>query len=358
MADEESAGEKTHEPTGKKLEEAREKGNVPKSQDLFGLVSLAVGVGMVLVFQGLIGRRIMVYTQMIYDEIPNNNYSHTEFFELLYQGLMAIAKVILPILISLAVVSVVLGMIQMRFIIPKEPIKFNWKTLDPISGIKRKFLSIEPLVEMAKGLLKLVLLGFLVWEAISDRLFELPSLINATPSEQILFVTDLAYAIFWRALIVGVLAYILDYAYSWYKIRQELMMTHQEIKDEYKDSEGDPLLKGKRKQRQYEIAMGTFMQKVPESDVVLTNPTHFAVALRYRKEEAEAPVLLVKGVDFLAFRIRSIAKSHDILIVENPPLARALYYNAKEGQMIPPEFYSAVAEILAMVYRKRYRSLL
>ena len=135
-------------------------------------------------------------------------------------------------------------------------------------------------------------------------------------------------------------------------------MTHQEVKDEHKDAEGDPLLKGKRKQRQYEIAMGVFMQKVPESDVVLTNPTHFAVALRYRKEEAEAPIVMAKGVDFLAFRIRDIAKSHDIVIVENPPLARALYYSSKEGQMIPPEFYSAVAEILAMVYRKRYRTLL
>jgi flagellar biosynthetic protein FlhB len=255
-------------------------------------------------------------------------------------------------LCSIWVAVVVVALIQTRFIIPKEPIKFNWETLNPIDGVKKKFFSAQPLVELVKGLLKLILLGWLVWMGIGEEVAKLPALISASPTEQISKVTELAMIIFIRAMIVGVFVFLIDYSYSWYQIQNQMMMTHQEVKDEMKQTEGDPLFKSRRRQRQYDIAMGTLKQ-VPDADLILTNPTHFAVAIRYRRDEQEAPVVLAKGVDFMAFRIRDIAKENNIIVMENPPLARALYFKSTAGQMIPPEFYAAVAEILAIVYRRR-----
>ena len=351
MADDEG-GEKTHEPTAKRQDEFREKGSVPKSQDLLGVTSLAVGIGYLLIFQSYIGNQVIRFTQRLYATLSQNDFTSDHATEFLLGGLYAVVAISFPLLCLLWGALVVVGLIQSRFIIPKEPIKFNWETLDPIQGAKKKFLSAQPFVELLKGLLKLILLGWLVWMAIGDELMQLPALIHASPSQQIGKVSDLASSIFIRAMIVGILVFLIDYSYNWYQIQQQMMMTHQEVKDEMKQTEGDPIFKSARRQRQYDIAMGN-LKRVPEADLILTNPTHFAVAIRYRRDEAEAPVVLSKGVDFMAFRIRDMAKQHKITIVENPPLARALYFKCTVGQMIPPEFYAAVAEVLAAVYRRR-----
>ncbi|MAA80173.1 MAG: flagellar biosynthesis protein FlhB [Deltaproteobacteria bacterium] len=351
MADDEG-GEKTHEPTAKRQQEFREKGNVPKSQDLYGVVTLAIGIGYLLAFQSFIGNQVVRFTQRLYGTLDQNAFTITDAWGLLLNALYTIAAIVLPMLCSIWMFLVVAGLIQSRFIIPKEPIKFQWETLNPIDGIKKKFFSAQPLVELLKGILKLVLLGWLVWMGIGEEVAMLPSLIHASPEEQIMKVTELATTIFIRAMIVGILVFLIDYSYQWYQTQQQMMMTHQEVKDEMKQTEGDPLFKSKRRQRQYDIAMGN-LKKVPEADLILTNPTHFAVAIRYRRDEAEAPIVLAKGLDFMAFRIREIAQQNKIMVVENPPLARALYFKSTVGQMIPPEFYGAVAEILAAVYRRR-----
>lgn len=349
---EEEGGEKTHEPTSKRIQEFREKGSVPKSQDLLGVTTLAVGIGYLLAFQSFIGNQFMRFTQRLYSTLDQNVFSLTDAWELLFGALFIVASVTLPMLCSIWGAVVVVGLIQTRFIIPKEPIKFNWETLDLVQGVKKKFFSAQPLVELVKGLLKLILLGWLVWMGIGEEVAKLPALISASPTEQISKVTELALIIFVRAMIVGVFVFLIDYSYSWYQLQNQMMMTHQEVRDEMKQTEGDPLFKSRRRQRQYDIAMGTLKQ-VPEADLILTNPTHFAVAIRYRRDEGEAPMVLAKGVDFMAFRIRDIAKENNIIIMENPPLARALYFKSTVGQMIPPEFYAAVAEILAIVYRRR-----
>ena len=351
MANDEG-GEKTHEPTAKRQQEFREKGNVPKSQDLYGVVTLAIGIGYLLAFQSFIGNQVIRFTQRLYGTLDQNAFTITDAWGLLLTALYTISAIILPMLCSIWAFLVLAGLIQSRFIIPKEPIKFQWETLNPIDGIKKKFFSAQPFVELLKGVLKLVLLGWLVWMGIGEEVAMLPALIHASPEEQIMKVTELATIIFIRAMVVGILVFLIDYSYQWYQTQQQMMMTHQEVKDEMKQTEGDPLFKGKRRQRQYDIAMGN-LKKVPEADLILTNPTHFAVAIRYRRDEAEAPVVLAKGLDFMAFRIREIAQQNKIMIVENPPLARALYFKSTVGQMIPPEFYGAVAEILAAVYRRR-----
>ena len=352
MADDEG-GEKTHEPTAKKQQEFRDKGNIPRSQDLFGVMTLAVGIPYLLVRQDLIGSQIMQFTQRLYGTLDQTDINQTQFLFLIQECLEVVVSVTMPLLCALWLGIVVAGLIQSRFIIPKEPIKINWETLNPIDGIKKKFFSWQPVIELVKGVLKLFLLVWLVWLGVKDEIVGLPSLINASPSEQIIKVTEIAEIIFWRALVLGIFVFLIDYAYNWWDNRQQMMMTHQEVKDEFKDAEGNPQFKSVRIQRQYDLAMG-HIQNVANADVVLTNPTHFAVALRYRRDEAEAPIVIAKGVDFLAFRIRDAARMNNITVIENPPLARGLYFKSTVGQMIPPEFYAAVAEILAAVYRRRF----
>ena len=349
---EDDGGEKTHEPTAKRQQDFRDEGNIPKSQDLYGIVTLGVGVGYLFIFQDLIGNQFTRFTQRLYMTLSDINVSQSDFDYILKECLYVVSMVSLPMLGAIWLGLVVAGLIQSRFIIPKEPIKINWETLDIIKGAKKKFFSSQPLIELFKGLLKLFLLGWLVWTGIREEIMTLPALIHASPVDQIEKVTIITFIIFVRAMVVGILVFLIDYAYQWWQNREQMMMTFQEVKDEQKQTEGDPLFKGLRRQRQYDIAMGN-IQRVPDADLVLTNPTHFAVAIRYRRDEAEAPVVIAKGVDFLAFRIRDMAKQNNITIVENPPLARALYFKSKVGQMIPPEFYAAVAEILAAVYRRR-----
>ena len=218
-------------------------------------------------------------------------------------------------------------------------------TLDKLNLLKQQ--------RMSPVLLLTLQLGYLVYLAFYDRIELIPNLIWADPSELPDVFFEFLLIVFWRALIVAVLISIIDYSYQYYKTEESLKMSVQDIKDEQKNIEGDPKFKGYRMKRQREIAMNTIKQAIPKADVVVTNPTHFAVALRYRREEGDAPIVLAKGVDFLAHKIREIANENNVPLVENAPLARGLYYKTREGQMIAPEFFTAVAEILAAIYRRK-----
>lgn len=353
MADDQDSGEKTHEPTGRRRQQFREQGQVPRSQDLLGLTVLFIGMGSVLMLGPSIADRIVEYTTIMYSMIADSHFDAGTVALISNLTLWTIWDVVALPMFYIWLGVIIVGLIQGQFIIPKEPLKFAPEKLDPVDGFKQKFLSSQPLVELVKGLLKLFLLGWVVWLGISDKISLLPAMINASPTELPMTFSMFATIVFWRAIAVGVLLVVLDYSYQWYQIRQKMMMTRQEVKEEMKSSEGDPQFKSLRRQRQYEIAMGQAIKNVPDADVVVTNPTHFAVAIRYRREDADAPVVLARGVDFLALRIRELATSNDVPIVENPPLARGLYYKTKVGQQIPPEFYSAVAEVLAAIYRRR-----
>ena len=357
MAEEESSGEKSQEPTARRRQQFRDKGQVPRSQDLIGLTVLIIGFGGVLVMGVGMGTRIMEYFLLIYSGIELNSLDSSSFQVLITATLNVMWDVLSLFLFYVWLGAVVVGLIQGRFIIPKEPIKFSPDKLDPVSGFKQKFLSSQPLMELFKGVMKLFFLAYVVWSGVKERILLLPALINADPSELPLAFIELATIVFWRAISVGIVIVVLDYFYQWWQLRQQMMMTMEEVKEEMKSTEGDPKFKSMRRQRQYDIAMGVALKQVPDADVVVTNPTHFAVALKYKREEADAPIVIARGVDFLAFRIREIANANDVAIVENPALARGLYYKTKEGQMIPPEFYSAVAEVLAAVYRRRNKRI-
>ena len=345
--------EKTEDPTAKKRSDAANKGQVPKSQEITAFVSILVGFSTLFITAPYMASILIDYFFDLYTSIPEKDFNLSNFNSLLIITLIVVTKMMAWVMGILLVFSVLIGYVQNRFIIPEESLKFDLNKLNVVEGFKSKFFSLNPVMEMVKGVLKLIFLGYLVYLAFYDRIAIIPNLIWADPSQLPSVFLEFIMIVFWRALIVAVILSVIDYSYQYYKTEEGLKMSVQDIKDENKSMEGDPKFKGYRMKRQREIAMNTIKQSVPKADVVVTYPTHFAVALRYRKEEADAPIVLAKGVDFLAHKIRDIAQENDVAIVENAPLARGLYYKTREGQMIAPEFFTAVAEILATIYKRR-----
>lgn len=237
----------------------------------------------------------------------------------------------------------------MKWKVTTKPLQPKFNKLNPIKGFSRIF-SANSLVELLKSIAKLGIIGYVVYSYIKDHLSEIYILYDLTLNRAIGLIGDIVIDVGIRIAAVYMVLAFLDFVYQKWKFKQDMMMTKQEVKDEYKNQEGDPQIKGKQKQRMREASMRRMMQQLPEADVVITNPTHYAVAVKYDPDKYDAPYVLAKGQDYLAQRIKEIAKENDVEIVENKPLARMLYANVEIGGLIPPELYQAVAEVLAFVY--------
>ncbi len=357
MAEQDDA-DKTEEPSEKKLREAREKGQFAKSREFSPLSVLAVGYAGFLTIGPDLARAQQDFAKNTFRWTGAVSENPTSALHQMSANAMQHLWDILGIpMILLWVFVVVLNLAHNRFVLPKEALKFDIKKIDPISNAKEKFFSLNPLVEMFKSLLKLGLLGYIVWRIVGSQWTTFPTLLWTTPQQALVLLHDTTWDIFWGCIPIIVVIAILDFGYQWYDNRKKQMMSRQELKDEMKNTEGNPEVKAQQRKLAHQRLMATINQKVPKADVVVVNPTHFSVALRYNKTEADAPVVVAKGVDFLALRIRLLADQHDIPIVENPPLARGLYFQTKEGQQIPPDFYAAVADVLAMIYRRRNQQI-
>ena len=354
---EQDDGDKTEEPSAKKLRESMEKGQFAKSREFAPLSVLVVGYAGFLTLSpswGIDHQNFAINMFRWTGEVSHNpqstlHHMSADIMQHLW-NIMGIPFVLLWVLV------VFLNLAHHRFVIPKEALKFDIKKIDPISNAKEKFFSFNPLVELFKSLLKLGLLGYIVWRIVGKQWTTFPTLLWTTPSRSLQMLHETVWDIFWGCIPMVIFIAILDFGYQWYDNRKKLMMSRQELKDEMKNTDGNPEVKMQQRKRAYEMLSSKVNQQVPQADVVVVNPTHFSVALRYDKSEADAPIVVAKGVDFLALRIRLLADQHDIPIVENPPLARGLYFQTKEGQQIPPDFYAAVAEVLAMIYRRRNQS--
>ncbi len=348
-------GEKTEEPTSKKLEDARKEGQVAKSQEICNAVSL-IAIFLTLRFAGLgIGERFLENFKYVYSVIPD--YTKLIRGEIVlndYTGLLRIMiirllLIILPIFVIGVIVAFGTNMAQIKWMVTTKPLQPKLNKLSPMSGLKRMF-STKKLVDLAMSIAKLVVIFGVVWNYIKDK-FALVGLmydmsIGTAVSEICQAVLDLGL----RISIIYLLVAVLDLIYQRRKFHKDMMMTKQEVKDEYKNSEGDPQIKGKIRQKMQEASRRRMIQSVPEADVVITNPTHYAVALKYDSIVADAPVVIAKGQDFLAQKIKDEAREAGVEIVENKPLARMIYHNVDLGGKIPPELYQAVAEVLAFVY--------
>ena len=348
-------GEKTEEPTGKKLNDARKEGQVAKSKEIanaFGILALFI---ILKVYVGTIGTRFIESFHVVYGQIPelvkmyNGNLSVASLQVLLRSMMLRLLTIIAPVLLIGVMVAVICDIVQVKWRPTTKPIKPKFSKLSPVKGFARIF-SPNSLVELLKSLLKLVVIGYVVYSYLKGRVGQIFLLYDITLNQAIGLIGEIAIDLGIRIAMVYMVIAFLDFWYQKWKFRLDMKMTKQEVKDEYKNQEGDPQVKAKQKQRMREASMRRMMSQLPEADVVITNPTHYAVAVKYDPEKYDAPYVLAKGEDYLAQKIKDVAREHEIEIVENKPLARMLYANVEIGGLIPPELYQAVAEVLAFVY--------
>ena len=342
-------GEKTEKATPKKRRDERKKGHVMMSKDVVSVASLAASV---LVLRLTLSSameeiaRFMTYCfALIADRaiipIPR---------ELLLQGAAVVAKATGPLFAATILLTVTATMAQTQLLVAFEAIKPKFSKLNPISGFKNLF-SLKSLVEMLKNLFKISILLYLVYTSLRDLLMVVERYLYADLEGACHHLLNAIFIMLMKVVLAFVILAAADYIYQWWSFERDMRMSKQEIKEEFKQTEGDPQIKCLIKQLQRQMEQNRMMAQVPGADVVVRNPTHVAVALRYHPGEDAAPVVLAKGLDFLALKIVEVAEENNILVIENRPVARALYAQAELNRMIPPELYEAVADIMVYLYK-------
>lgn len=349
-------GEKTEPATAKKLQDSRKQGQVAKSKDIIMAVSLMSLFIIIKVYAGSMGQELMGFFREMYNTFELqindsfNGYPMELATESINTAVLRLIVILLPILIVGVIIAIIGNITQQKWMVTAEPMKPKFSKLSPISGFKRIF-SVKQLFELLKSIVMMIVIAVVVYITIKDKYGILLTFYNITLYQALALIGDLIVDLGIRVSAVFLVIGFVDLFYQRFKFKQDTMMTKQEVKDEYKNAEGDPQIKGQIKRRMQEISRRRMMQQLPEADVVITNPTHFAVALKYEPNSGMAPVVIAKGADYLAFQIKDKAREYNIEIVENKPLARILYANVDIGMEIPPELYQAVAEILAMVLK-------
>lgn len=344
------AGEKTEKATPKKRQDSRKKGQVAKSQDVnTALVLLAVFSLLYLTGEFMLEGFLDLLYHSFY-EFMLMDVNEQNIINIFIQLMEKVAVILSPILIAAIIAGLIANYMQVGVLFSTESIQFKLEKINPISGFKRIF-SLRSIVELLKSILKISFIGIVVFTTLWVNLEELLLLSKKNVADILITLAKLTGQMGLFASGALLFLALLDYLYQKYDYEKNIRMSKQDIKDEYKNMEGDPLIKSKIKQRQREMAMRRMMQEVPTADVVITNPTHFAICLKYDEDKYDAPFVVAKGVDFVAQKIKLIAKENDVVMVENRPLARSLYGQVEIGDVVPEEFYKTVAEILAYVYR-------
>ena len=352
MAESESGADKSEEPTEKRLRESREKGQVARSRELNTLAVMLAGTGGLLATGGELGSALLRVMQASFDLPREVLWNEQSMGLLLMASLQTALQAMLPLFVYLLIASLVGPIALGGWLFSAEALQPKFSRLNPAAGLKRMF-SVKALVELVKALGKFVmilLVGLAVLSADRDALL---AMAHEPMESAILHSVQVAG---WSALWMScglILIAAIDVPFQLWDNRQKLMMTKQEIRDEYKDSEGKPEVKQRIRQMQREMAERRMMAAIPQADVVITNPTHFAVALKYDPSKGSAPVLLAKGGDFMALKIREIAQEHKVMVLESPGLARAVFFSTELDHEIPAGLYLAVAQVLAYVYQLR-----
>lgn len=351
-------GEKTEPATAKKLSDARDEGKVAKSQELNSAAMLIALFMLLRIFVSFLGEGFVGVFQWSYKLIPEVVQSERSgmtvhgISAIINQVLVNMLELMAPFLLGGFVVAIVISIVQVGWKVSTKPMEPKLDKFNPVNGFKRIF-SKDSLFNLFKSILKIALIFYVAYTCIKDQqnnlfiLYEIPLKQAISLIGNIIIDTGLRISLVY--LVVG----IADYAYQKFRFKEDMKMTKQEVKEEYKNTEGDPQIKGQQRQRMREASQRRMMQDVPKADVVITNPTHISVAIRYDSEQESAPTVLAKGEDYLAMKIREAAKENNVPIMENKPLARAIYATVDIGEQIPPELYQAVAEILAVVYNNR-----
>lgn len=348
------AGEKTEKATPKKRQDARRKGQVAQSLEVPGSLVLLGTLCSLLVFGSFYRERIFALFGDVLQNRLTMEVTPDNVLRLLGGYTVQLLLLLAPIFAVALVVAIATNFAQFGPLFTLELIRPNFNRLNPIRGLRNIF-SLRSVVEFLKSAFKLLAVALVVYSVLWSERRRFLSLAHVSVLDIFAYAVDLTVRL---ALLVAGLLFVLaiaDYGYQKYEYEKSLRMSKQDIKDEFKHQEGDPLVKSRIRERQRRMAMSRMMQEVPKADVVITNPTHYAVALRYDGATMEAPQVVAKGVDYLAIRIREVARAHDVVIMENRPLARTLYERTEIGDTIPADLYHAVAEVLAYVYRLKGR---
>ena len=343
-----AGGEKTEEPTAKKRADARKKGQVGRSQELNTAFVLLVGFFSLKFLWDSIYLSIASYTTYVFSNL--NQSVDTENIIHIFIGIIVVlAKTAFPIMFAIMLIGLAINFFQVGLNFNTESIEFKLDKLNPINGFGRIF-SKRSLVELAKSFFKILVIGFFLYRFIHEQILAMPQFMFFDLTTSLALVAEIIFQMAFIVIGVIMIMALMDYGYQKWQTTQDLKMTKQEVKDEMKQSEGDPQIKGKIRQKQRQMAMARMMKEVPKADVIITNPTHYAIALSYQ-QGMSAPLVVAKGQDLVAQRIKEIAREARVPIVENKPLARAIYAAVQIGDAIPQELYQAVAEVLAYVYR-------
>jgi len=353
-------GDKTEKATPKKLDDARKEGRVARSSDLINGFMLLLMFFVLKLFGGIMANLFLDSFVKYYNkasDISMEVFDVKQAVNLSNEIVIDIVIASLPVLIGSFVVALVGNIVQVGWKVTGKPLKPKLDRLNPIGGFKRMF-SQEKVVELIKSILKVLAIALVAYNEVKDRWKFILNLYDFEFMQAVLNIFDIVLDVGIKISVIFVIIGLADFGYQKWKHLHDLRMSKQEVKDEMKQSEGDPQIKGQIRQKMREGARRRMMQDLPKADVVITNPTHFAVAVKYDKETAEAPYVLAKGADYVAANIKEIAKQNNIEIAENKPLARMLYYNVEIGDQIPPELYQMVAEVLAYVYSVKNKEIL
>ncbi|MGI5962448.1 MAG: flagellar biosynthesis protein FlhB [Lawsonibacter sp.] len=343
---------KTEKATPKKRRDERKKGNIFFSNDAVSVAVLLASFGVIrLTAPGMVEQLARFFRYCM-------NLASTGFQQpgievgdgLLLEMFLVFLKAAGPILAVCVISGIAVTFFQTKLLVSGESLKPKWSRLNPIQGIKRLF-SLRSVVEALKGLLKITLLLYLIYRFISGLVDVFTRYLYTDLVSACVHLFQESFTLVLQVMLAYLVLAGADIFYQWWDYERQIKMSKQEIKEEFKQMEGDPQIKGKIKEMQRRMAQSRMMQQVPSADVVIRNPTHFAVALRYRPDQDSAPIVLAKGQDSLALRIVKVAEEHHVAVIENVPLARALYASAELNREIPPEFYNAVAEVLVYLYR-------
>jgi len=352
----EDLGEKTEDPTPKRKTEAREQGDVAKSQEMTSAAILVMALVSLLIFGGAIARGMhALMLRSLEPDAIGGNIAAGAMSPIIALSFWQSVRMLAPLMLLIAAAVLAVEMAQVGLMATLKPLQPKFSRLDPIKGAKR-FIDKKKLVKGGLDVVKFVLIFSIIGAVLTARAPRIAALPMLTSRGSVLVIGQILLEVALWLLLVMLLIGIIDLAFQRWRHKEQLKMTKQEVKDERKSSEGDPEVKQRRFSLYQKLVLQQLQSTVPKADVVVTNPTHYAVALRYDSKTMRAPRVVAKGADHLAIRIRLLAAGHGVPIVERPPLARGLYHSVEVGREAPVEYYEAVAEVLAYVYRLEGRA--
>lgn len=344
------AGEKTEKATPKRKQDERKKGNVFFSRDIITALSLLTSFyGIKMIFPSA-QKNLQKLIESFFRLLPaQQSLTQADAKRLMIEGMTTFALTALPLLLLCVLVAVAATMLQTRMLFSTKAFAFKGERINPLNGLKKMF-AFKSVIELVKSILKITVVGYVIFQTAKKELSLLPRLMEMGFQQSIYYTGQVIFRLVIKVGIIFVFLSLADYLYQWWDYEKNLRMSKQEIKDEYKQSEGDPQIKGRQRSLQQQRSRRRMMQSVPAADVVIRNPTHYAVALKYDQDKNSAPVVVAKGADKLALRIVAIAEENHVYVTENRPLARALFETVEVDQEIPGKYFKAVAEVLAFVY--------